>query len=384
MSVESLTLFGPCARQGAPFVVLESGTGVRLYCQLDSGLDISHITGTRWPFHCRSVPDSVADGAYVRASLGTLYHALGVLPAWNSTTLPGFHEHTGLHAGLSGITTAREVMPRDIDGGASITVGYNIGPGITGNYFSQAIYATRTVMLYEEPLGNQKCVIIARDDEFEMQRECHMGHLEHPNVKFRRGDRICYNPGALTCLRDRDGETPRGLNPFAGFDPEALSQFHAERCFLLHVLQVCPMGGESVVPMLLLAEDGTGLGFNSLPSENLPSWVMCWFSAMSDTDGEGVGSIEFGTLPFGAERAIALGLMPKLPKGAVVRRRTKIYLLDTPELVAAFVSRYGIETDASRYPTDIGPDADPTLSRYDQATSEFPALRAAAGLPPLD
>lgn len=349
--------------------------------QPESGLDITNVAWGPWPWHSRAIGH--ASPAMIRERSGTLFGALSVLPAWNTTTLPGYDELTGLHAGLSGLapTNGYEVSEGKDQYGAwesEIRAQYDLSlAAITGNVFSQSGVIDRMVSLSND--------LLVREDVITTNRACYMAHLEHPNIRFQEGDRVLLNldllsaVGSSLCFYDRDGQTPEGMNIFRGASEEVFHEPRAERCFLLYLKP----NKHGAIPVLVRNGFGSyGLGFVHYPPPDWPTFTMVWFSPMCQTDGVGVGSIEFAsTLPLGARRNHQLKLLRLMEKDERAKFRTEVHFLSGQHAVREFAREHDIIVRKSDYPKQILPDRETwSDTSYDPATNTFDNLRRAAGI----
>lgn len=361
---------GSNAPNGVTLAELRTG-GISVDVQPDSGMDITAIRGAKREFLTRAAGN--CDRSYVRESLGTLREALSVLPAWNSTPLPGYDSLTGLHAGLSGLAPIDESFLFESPRGAEIvTATYDLsGAAITGNAFSIAALLERSVSLF--PSGGGEPVALKRTDTMIAKRKCLAGFLDHPNTILLPGDRVLYNPKCLVkvagkpCIFDRDGKTPSGLNILQGVGRKVFDKALPERCLLSYMR--CSDNGP--IPAMLLSKSGTsGIGIIHEPDRAKGSFMMVWISPMGPEPGQGVCSIEFATtLPLGVTRNSELKMMVELGKNEQMIRETTLYFLESKKDVDWFVKKYGIETDPSYYSKEITQD-----------TPSFDRLRHAAGI----
>lgn len=375
---------GPYVSGGYKTVPQLVWDGTTVAVDPDCGMDLLWAEGAPRPFLDPRVIGRVTDPASRLAMASTLHGGLAGLSMYTQTPLAGFQPGlTSLHHGLIGQPPDDLVwrIPMDPDE-VGIEASYTIGTAITGNpALAQRLAVEQTIKMGSVSTGEvgHEILTITRNAHYEALVESWLYLLDHPNYLIQRDDCIRFNTQGRWHVYDRDGVTPPGHNAFTGLNPELLGRNVPERCFLCWLE---PYEGE--VSVLVYNPTQGSLGFTYATCSTYPSWVMVWSSPICDLPGYGVGSIEYGVLPFGAERSHKLGLVRPLAQRHGVRRSCQIHFLPTEAEVRWFANDFRIDLDPNSYPTEIGPDWDEEeQGPFDPDKCNWPTLRAAAGLSPL-
>lgn len=369
---------GPYVAGGFKTVPQLTWDGATLAVDPDCGLDLLWIEGAPRPFLDPRVNGGVTDPATRLALASTLQGGLSTLSMYTQTTIAGFQPGiTSLHHGLIGQPPddLSIRIPMDPDE-VVVEASYTVGTAITGNpALSQRLAVNQAIrmgsILSDEE--DRRILTITREALYTAIVESWVYLLDHPNYLIQPGDRICFNTAGKWHIFDRDGTTPPGQNAFAGLTSEVLGHNIPERCFL------CWLDYEDEISVLVYNPERGSLGFTYAVNPDYSSWVMVWSSPIHDLPGCGVGSIEYGVLPLGAERCHELKLVKPLARGASIRRNCEIHFLPTEADVRWFAREFRIDLDPKSYPTDIGPDWDDP-SKYDLKRCTFKTLRQAAGV----
>ncbi|MCX6811745.1 MAG: hypothetical protein NT039_03585 [Candidatus Berkelbacteria bacterium] len=346
----------------------------------DCGMDLLWIEGAPRPFLDPRVIGRVTDPTSRLAMASLLDGGLKGLSAYTQTPLAGFQSGvSSLHHGLIG------QPPDDLsfwvstsDDEVKVGANYTVGTAITGNSaLAQRLAVQQTVKMSTVPATEEgpEILTISRQARYEAIVESWLYLVDHPNYYILPEDVIRFNTQGRWHVCDRDGTTPPGQNAFLGLAPEVLGRNIEERCFFGWL----EPNDDDEISLLVYNPTRGSIGFTYAVSPNYPSWVMIWSSPSCDLPGLGVGSIEYGMLPLGAERCHELGLVKLLPAGDRVWRNCNISFLPTEEDAQRFASQHKIDLASENYPVEIKPDWDDS-SIYDLKRCTFKTLRQAAGL----
>lgn len=308
--------------------------------QPDSGLEIPAIRLPNfwWRFLSRRVEGAVMDGPNLLNSPNLAHQLASRIGAWNTAWEPGYHEYTGLHSGFTGCAPVGSEwrVVSAADPLCCIEAEYRLSWATTGNTFGQEVLASRRVGLREDDGVD----VLWRSDVIEAVRTCIAGHLEHINPYAPIGARVVLPWDRVDCLFDRDGDTPKHMNVFAGVEKEAIESVGKERCFLAHIRPDQSDQGWPVA-VALVGPNGNGIGVRFRYDPRLP-FTMIWYSPMTDQPDVAVVGLEHGQLPLGHEETAALGIRPVLERGDTLSRYAEVVFCDTQEKMTAFQMRNGL------------------------------------------
>ncbi len=331
------------------FRLHDESTGVEAFHQFGNGDDAFRILNPNGiGFKRRPFAGEVIPSGLHAAWSGCLRTAISLVGA-NHTALPrpGYDPLNGLHTGLASLPDVPE--KRRIDGSED-------GPGITQvTYYeldntgtSPLIYAhagvERRATLMAGPYGT--VYVIA--DDIKALSACRLGIVNHPNPLAQVGDRVILpNIDSECIVRDRDGKATIEMHPFVSASDKFLGAVVAERCFFLFI----PPLDDGFVPMLLLREDGKGIGMRYRYVPDHP-YAMVWYSPAGNY------GLEFGDLPLGAPELDRLEMLHTYQPGEGWINELEIHFLNDEEAAKAFAAANKMDLSIVG-PVDIeasGPD----------------------------